>query len=149
VGAAGPPRPTILNLHQPRFAILRLRGSKNLNIKEFEQNCRRLVGGLDRSYSRRARRARGRGAASSQKHAKQTKDIPTSPFQFFRDRSKGKSKVPARSPFVSFISFCSKIFLFNRTMKANGKRFGTSHWLIHGRADVGVSAPGILPCSAA
>jgi len=79
VGAAGPPRSTILKFHQPRFAILRLRGSKNLNIKEFEQ-----------------------------KHAKQTKDIPTSPFQFFRDRSKGKSKVPARSPFVSFACFCLK-----------------------------------------
>jgi hypothetical protein len=65
---------------------------KNLNIKEFEQNHRRLVGGLDRSYSRRARRAKSRGAALSQKHAKQTKDVPSSPFQFFSKRSEGKKQ---------------------------------------------------------
>jgi hypothetical protein len=65
---------------------------------------------LDRSYSRRARRAKSRGAALSQKHAKQTKDVPThlfnssafsvSDFQFFSFYLSG--------PFVSFVTFCLK-----------------------------------------
>jgi hypothetical protein len=44
-----------------------------------------------------------------QKQTKQTKDVPTYLFNSSAKDPKLKSKSPARSPFVSFVTFCSKI----------------------------------------